>query len=80
MRPYLAAPIRSAGDVLAALLTRPGAVLVSTETAAALGLAVIQREGAAAETLNAADVVCGDILSALELLTNPLRLVATLRS
>jgi len=39
MRPYLATPIRSTGDVLAALLTRPGAILVSTETAAALGLA-----------------------------------------
>ena len=48
--------------------------------AAALGIAVIQREGAAAETLNAADVICPDILSALQLLTNPLRLVATLRS
>jgi len=48
--------------------------------AAALGIAVIQREGAAGLTLNAAAVVCPDILSALELLTNPLRLVATLRS
>jgi soluble P-type ATPase len=46
---------------------------------AALGIALVQKEGAAAETLLAADVVCPDILSALELLTNPLRLVATLR-
>lgn len=48
--------------------------------AAALGIAIIQREGAAAETLAAADVVCGSIINALELLTNPDRLVATLRS
>ena len=47
---------------------------------AALGIAVAQREGAAAETLMAADVVCGHVVSALELLTHPLRLVATLRS
>lgn len=47
---------------------------------AALGIAVIQQEGAAAETLLAADVVCPHILSALELLRNPLRLTATLRS
>ncbi|MEW6673856.1 MAG: ATPase P [Thermodesulfobacteriota bacterium] len=47
---------------------------------ASLGIAVIQAEGAAADTLLAADVVCSDIVSALELLSNPLRLVATLRS
>jgi len=47
---------------------------------AALGIAVVLQEGAAAETLQAADVVCPSIVSALELLTNPLRLVATLRS
>ena len=47
---------------------------------AVLGIAVIQQEGAARETLLAADVVCPNILSALELLTNPLRLTATLRS
>jgi len=47
---------------------------------AALGVAVIQAEGAAVETLLAADVVCPDIVSALELLGNPMRLVATLRS
>ena len=46
----------------------------------ALGIAVIQTEGAAAPTIQAADVVALDILDALELLTNPLRLVATLRS
>lgn len=47
---------------------------------AALGIVVILEEGAALETLLAADVVCTGILSALELLTNPLRLTATLRS
>ena len=47
---------------------------------AALGIAVILAEGAAAVTLNSADVVCTSILSALELLQNPLRLTATLRS
>ena len=47
---------------------------------AALGIAVIQEEGAAAETLAAADAVCPHILSAFALLTNPLRLTATLRS
>ena len=47
---------------------------------AALGIAVILEEGVATETLVAADIVCTNILSALELLTNPLRLTATLRS
>ncbi|MCP4629823.1 MAG: HAD hydrolase family protein [bacterium] len=47
---------------------------------AAIGIALVQEEGASAATMQAADVVCEDILSALDLLTNPLRLVATLRS
>jgi soluble P-type ATPase len=47
---------------------------------AVLGVLVIQGEGAAAESLLAADVVCGDILSALQLLLHPLRLTATLRT
>ncbi|MCU0843873.1 MAG: ATPase P [Spirochaetes bacterium] len=46
----------------------------------ALGIAVIQREGAALDAITSADLVCPDIISALELLLNPLRLVATLRS
>ena len=46
---------------------------------AALGIAVIQEEGAAVETLVAADIVAPDIGAALRLLTNPLRTVATLR-
>jgi soluble P-type ATPase len=47
---------------------------------AALGIAVIQKEAAAVETVMAADVVAPDISAALGLLSNPLRLVATLRS
>jgi soluble P-type ATPase len=47
--------------------------------ASALGVAVIQGEGAAFGTLASADVVCTDILSALSLLIQPLRLTATLR-
>ncbi len=48
--------------------------------ASKLGIAVILAEGAAAETLTAADIVCTGIVSALELLQNPLRVIATLRS
>lgn len=48
--------------------------------AAALGIAVILAEGAAAVSLADADIVCTDILDALALLTHPLRLTATLRS
>jgi soluble P-type ATPase len=47
---------------------------------AALGIAVVQREGAAASALMAADVVTTTIDDALDLLSNPLRLVASLRS
>lgn len=47
---------------------------------AALGIAVVLEEGVATDTLAAADIVCTSILSALDLLTNPLRLTATLRS
>ena len=46
---------------------------------AALGIAVIQNEGASIKTLLNADIVCISILDALELLTNPKRIVATLR-
>ena len=48
--------------------------------AAGLSIAVILDEGAAFETLAAADVVCRGIVPALELLIHPLRLTATLRS
>ncbi len=46
---------------------------------AALGIAVIQAEGASARTIMSADIILPDILSALDLLINPLRIVATLR-
>jgi P-type E1-E2 ATPase len=48
--------------------------------AAALGIALIQREGAAAPTLASADLVCTSVQDALALLTTPKRLTATLRS
>lgn len=48
--------------------------------ASALGIAVVQDEGAALEALLAADIVCPGIVSALDLLANPNRLVATLRA
>jgi soluble P-type ATPase len=46
----------------------------------ALGIAVILGEGASTEALQSADIICTSISSALELLSNPLRLTATLRS
>jgi len=48
--------------------------------AAAVGVALAQAEGAAAETIAAADVVATDILDGLDLLRHPKRLIATLRS
>jgi soluble P-type ATPase len=45
----------------------------------ALGIAVLEQEGSAADTLQSADVVCPCIASALDLLKNPKRLTATLR-
>lgn len=47
--------------------------------AARLGIAVIQSEGAAAETIAAADLVVPTLADALDLLMHPLRLVASLR-
>jgi P-type E1-E2 ATPase len=46
---------------------------------ALLGICVHSPEGVSAETLAVADVIAPDILSALALLDNPMRLVATLR-
>jgi P-type E1-E2 ATPase len=46
---------------------------------AALGICVASREGAAVETLLAADLYLPDIFAALELLDRPLRIVASLR-
>jgi P-type E1-E2 ATPase len=48
--------------------------------AAAVGVALVQREGGAGEALAAAAVVTGDVLDALDLLRHPARLIATLRS
>lgn len=48
--------------------------------ASALGITLIQKEGAATESVASADLVSNDILSALDLLRNPRRLIATLRS
>ena len=47
---------------------------------ATLGIAVMQQEGAAAKTLQAADLASYDILAALNLLLKPNRLIATLRN
>ncbi|MFZ4855595.1 MAG: HAD family hydrolase [Desulfuromonadaceae bacterium] len=47
---------------------------------AALGIALIQREGASAGTVASADIISAGITDALELLLNPKRLIATLRS
>jgi len=47
--------------------------------AAAIGIAVIGREGLSGEVLAAADVVVTDIHDAIDLLLNPKRLIATLR-
>ena len=47
--------------------------------AAALGLCVMSQEGAAVETLLAADLLVPDIFAALDLLDKPLRLIASLR-
>jgi soluble P-type ATPase len=46
---------------------------------AGLGIAVIGSEGAAGELLGVADVVVQDVRDALDAITNPLRLKATLR-
>jgi hypothetical protein len=47
---------------------------------AAVGIAIIGEEGASAETVRNADVVCRSAREALSLLVNSRRLVATLRS
>jgi len=47
--------------------------------AAAIGICVLSAEGVSIEALHAADILVPDIYTALELLENPVRLVATLR-
>ena len=46
---------------------------------AALGLCIIGKEGASAETVKNADVILPDVLDALDFLLSPLRSKATLR-
>ena len=46
---------------------------------AAIGICVLSQEGTAVATLLSADIVVPDILSALEMIEKPLRMVATLR-
>ncbi len=46
---------------------------------AALGIAVLGPEGTATGCLASADIVCRDILDALDLLIKPKRIIATLR-
>jgi P-type E1-E2 ATPase len=48
--------------------------------AARLGIAIVGPEGAASATLRAADIVCGSITDALDLLIDERLLVATLRA
>jgi len=47
---------------------------------AALGIALIQREGGAAETIASADLLSTSVIEALDLLLHPQRLIASLRS
>ena len=47
--------------------------------AAALSIALMGSEGCAVETMQAADILCGSIVDAMELLIYPKRLIATLR-
>lgn len=47
---------------------------------AALGIALIQAEGAAASALRSADIICTSIIDALTYFTANKRLIATLRS
>ncbi|MCW1923118.1 hypothetical protein OKA05_11185 [Luteolibacter arcticus] len=48
--------------------------------AAALGIAVLQKEGASVAAVQSADVLTTSVLDAIDLLKHPQRLIATLRS
>lgn len=48
--------------------------------AAVLGICLIQKEGASCRALQAADVVCTNILDVFDLFLHPTRLTATLRN
>ncbi len=56
-----------------------GANDVPMLAAARLGIAVMGPEGVATAALNAADIACGSIIEALDLLSDPDALAATLR-
>jgi soluble P-type ATPase len=87
----LQVPARTVGDASekAAILTEVGASGcvavgngrndVELMRGAALGVAVIGPEGLDPALLTVADVVCGSIIDALDLLLDPSRLTATLR-
>ena len=47
---------------------------------AAIGIIVIQKEGASVKSLLNADIVCQSITGALDLVLHPMRLVASLRN
>lgn len=66
-----------AGQVVALGNGRNDRLLLST---AAVGIALLQGEGASAETLSSAHVVAPGATVALDLLLHPKRLIATLRS
>lgn len=87
-RVHLLAPEQQAEAKLAYVQALPASAVVCIGNgfndhlmmeAAALGIAVVQAEGAAPQTLMAADVVAPTICDALDLLLHPLRLKATLR-
>ncbi len=47
---------------------------------AAIGILVMQGEGASARSLVNSDIVCSSVIDAFEIILNPLRVIATLRS
>ncbi|MFH1155719.1 MAG: ATPase P [Pseudomonadota bacterium] len=47
---------------------------------ARIGIALLQDEGASPAAVSRADILCRDILTAMDLLTHPKRLIATLRT
>jgi soluble P-type ATPase len=66
-----------AGDVVAIGNGRNDRLMVK---AAALGIAVIHKEGCAREVMDAADLVTTSVIDAIDLLFHPKRLLATLHS
>ena len=52
---------------------------VSMLKAAAIGIAIVGREGGSSKAIDAADFVCSDICDAIDCIINPTRIIATLR-